>query len=78
MKSNFRENKKVLRAFTRCFRAVKNLSADEFERVIDPLIRTHATWTILRGDYDNIDFPDDSVDAIDEIDKDLEKKGKKK
>ena len=75
MKSNFGGNKKVLRAFTRCFRAVKDLSGEEFERVIDPLIRTHATWAILRGDYDNIDFTDDSIDAID---KDLSKKGKKK
>ena len=75
MKSNFGGNKKVLRAFTRCFRAVKDLNANEFERVIDPLIRTHSTWTILRGDYDNIDFPDDSIDAID---KDLSEEGKKK
>ena len=75
MKSNFGGNKKVLRAFTRCFRAVKDLSGEEFERVIDPLIRTHSTWAILRGDYDNIDFTDDSIDAIDE---DLSKKRKKK
>ena len=77
MKSNFGGNKKVLRAFTRCFRAVKDLSGDEFERVIDPLIRTHSTWAILRGDYDDVDL-DCTGDCIDDIDEDLSKKGKKK
>lgn len=77
MKNNFRGNKKVLRAFARCFRAVKNLSGDEFERVIDPLIRVHATWSILRGDYDDVDI-DCTRDCIDDIEEDLTKKGKKK
>ena len=72
--SNFGGSKKVMKAWRHCTKYIGDLNREEFETMLDALIRFYSIWAMLRGDG----YDEEAEDTIDEIDKDLSEKGKKK
>lgn len=71
-----KKNNNLKKAYNRCLRAIKNLNDDELSIVIDSVTRGWIAWKQLET---NLEAPWQEVpkDAIDKIDEDLTKKGKK-
>lgn len=65
------------RAYNRCFRAIKNLDDDELGLVIDSVTRRWIAWKQLETNLEALS-QEEPKDAIDKIEEDLTKKGKKK
>ena len=72
--SKFGGSKKVMKAWRHCTKYIGDLNREEFETMLDALIRFYSIWAMLRGDG----YDEEAEDTIDEIDKDLSEKGKKK
>ena len=74
--TNFGGSKKVMKAWKHCTKYIGDLNREEFDTMLDALIRFYSIWAMLKGDEDP--YVEETEDAIDEIDKDLSKKGKNK